>query len=177
MLNLVIPLWARVATLASLAVACFCFGWTQGANHVQAKWDKASAKQQVLVVRVKDQQTAINDQVGAAHVAQQEKTRTVFRDRVVYRDREIPHEVIVRDDAACVVPEYFVSLWNSANRGELPDAASVADGRPSAVVLSDITAQKDRESELCLGAIAKVERFKQWAREQHALSTDQRTAQ
>ena len=59
-------------------------------------------------------------------------------------------QVIVREDAACVIPARFVSVWNSANRAELPTFANQLDAAPSGVALSDVAAQHEREAELCL---------------------------
>lgn len=78
----------------------------------------------------------INESTGASatvQIAAAEKVveiKTVFKDRVVYRDREVPVEVRIREDAQCVVPDRFVRMWNSANRGELPDTAGQPDARP-----------------------------------------------
>lgn len=108
---------------------------TQAVNTQTAQMEK---KQETIAAEAETQQILVQDRV---HI--------VYRDRADQRKKEIPHEVIARQDAGCAIPVGFVSLWNSGNRAELPPAAAGADESPSGVVLSDVTAQHDRETELC----------------------------
>ena len=87
--------------------------------------------------------------VAASAAGKDVEIRTVFKDRVIKQYVEVPREVIVREDAACVIPSRFVSVWNSANRAELPTFAGQLDAAPSGVALSDVAAQHEREAELC----------------------------
>lgn len=92
-----------------------------------------------------------------------------FESRDIFRYGEVDSLRTVTQDARCVVPVSFVSMWNSANRAQLPDPASVADDSPSGVRLSDIAAQKDRESRICIKNTKSLKSLQKWVREQQTL--------
>jgi predicted RND superfamily exporter protein len=120
----VIPAWAYKL----LGVAIICLGiFLAGEHRVQTKWDaeKAAAKEHVTAVVSK--QESVTNTSQAVQVVTEEKIKTVFKDRIVYKDRLVPHEVIVKEDAACVIPDRFISMWNSANSGEVPTTSSSVD--------------------------------------------------
>ena len=117
------------------------------------RWDSASHKQEVInaqkeEIRIDDARDKVTESAGTTAVVTQEKIRTVFKDRVIYRDREVPVEIIKRMDSGCVIPNYFVSMWNSANQGSVPDTTSGIDEASSGVTLSDVGSQKERETEI-----------------------------
>lgn len=116
----------------ALCVLLIAFSLIQvGEHRVQREWDaeKAANKAHVEVVVEMQKQTTV-----AADSKQQlaeVKIQTVFKDRVIYKDIEVPHEVIVKEDSECVIPDRFVSMWNSANSGEIPNASSNANASSS----------------------------------------------
>jgi hypothetical protein len=72
-------------------------------------------------------------------------------------------------DAECTVPNHFVSLWDGANKGIIPDATSGVDVSPSGVKLSDISEQKETESEICIANTKRLTGLQGWVREQQAV--------
>jgi hypothetical protein len=139
--------------------------WKVTADHFEAGM-LHEQKHEIETVAKRDDLTAT---VGTQAVAVQEKIRTVFRDRTIYRDREVPVEVIKRMDSGCVIPNHFVSMWNSANQGTVPDATSGIDETPSGVKLTDVEWQKERESEICLATSAQLIGLQGWVVGQQAV--------
>lgn len=163
--------WRILAwVVGALAVisASFIGGCQFGEGRVQAEWNNQKLAAANKTIEVQAKQSTVTATVDQQSQVAQEKVRTVFRDRVVYRDREVPHEVIVRQDAGCTIPNRFVSLWNSANRAQLPDPASSVDEAPSGVVLSDVETQKDREAELCISNTEQLKSLQAWIKGQQA---------
>jgi hypothetical protein len=152
------------ATLIAIWVA-FISGLAIGAHHENLKWKAQAAKDELVyeqhLSRAKDDSIVFVDH----YVQGDAQVQTVFKDRIVYRTKEIPHEVIVRSDSACgAIPAWFVGMWNSANQARLPNAADALDGGPTNVVLSDISAQHDREAETCIREEKQLAGLKTWVR-------------
>lgn len=158
----------RLIGMSALATTFFIGGCQFGGNRKQAEWDKETRKIVAQVEQVQQKQAAVSASVDQQSQKTQETVRTVFRDRIIYQDREVPREIIVRQDSGCAIPNRFVSLWNSANRAELPDPASVVDESASGIVLSDVTAQKDQESEICHANTEQLKLLQEWVRQQQA---------
>lgn len=127
------------------------------------------AEQARHVVKVQQQQQAVTQASEAAHTQAQETIRTVYRDRVIYRLKEVPREVLVRQDAGCRIPERFVSVWNDANRVQLSSGAAVVDETPSAVKLTDVETQHEREAELCHVNTEQLKALQSWVQAQAAV--------
>ena len=139
--------------------------WKVTADHFEAGMLKEQ-RQETKVIIKREEVTAAS---GTQAVAAQEQIRTVFRDRTIYRDREVPVEVIKRMDSGCVIPNHFVSMWNSANQGAVPDAASGIDETASDVKLTDIEWQKEREAEICLANTEQLIGLQGWVKGQQAV--------
>ena len=128
-------------------VLAFGLGYGTGDLH-RLQVERSQALQaKVVAAQTETRQANVTAQVVDQAAQAQTRIQTVFRDRILYRDREVPHEVVVHDDAACRIPGRFVGMWNSANRAELPTAAGLLDEAASGVVLSDVEAQHEREAE------------------------------
>ncbi|SCX94865.1 hypothetical protein SAMN05216420_101420 [Nitrosospira sp. Nl5] len=157
------------AIFGIIAVVSFGIGMYAG-----VKWDSASHKAETITaqkeeIRIDQAQDEVTADAGTQAVIVQEKIRTVFRDRIVYRDREVPYEVTLRTDSGCVIPNYFVGLWNSANQGTVPDASRGIDESPSGVTLTDVERQKERETEICLANTEQLIGLQGWVRDQQAV--------
>jgi len=61
-----IPLPYRLLAIAALTAACIGFGWVNGADHVQDKWDAATAEQSSLVARIQAKQTQATETINHA---------------------------------------------------------------------------------------------------------------
>lgn len=158
--------------LAAILGLVLAFGAGFGAGDMhRIKIEKAeAAKAAVAIAKVETKQAEVTANVAQQAAQSQTKIQTVFRDRIIYRDREVPHEVIVHDDAACRIPGRFVGMWNSANRAEVPTTAGLLDEAPSGVVLSDVEAQHDREAEAFHANAQQLKNLQDWVRQQAAVS-------
>lgn len=140
-----IPAPYRWLALALLLAAACAVAWFKGAAHVQIRWDLDDAQRDAAIAK---RQVRVADKV--ANVV----TRYVDRVQIVREVgetiiKEVPVYVTEESDRRCVVPAGFVSMWNGANRGELPAPDGAADEAASEVVLSDIAAQHGREAKQC----------------------------
>ena len=151
----------------AIAAGCLLIGYGAGRAHGARRCAQAADGAQAKAAQTAASATVATAAVAASAAGKDAEIRTVFRDRVIKQYVEVPREVIVREDAACVIPARFVSLWNSANRAELPTFASQLDAAASGVALSDVADQHDREAELChrnteqLKALQAAERERQ----------------
>lgn len=139
-------LW--LALILSHTLAFYAGGWD--------KADKVKAAITAKTIEVKDKQQTVLAKADSNQVATQEAIRTIYQDRIIYREKKVPYEVTVRQDSHCTIPHYFVSLWNSGNRAEPADLSSLLDEAPSAVKLSDVGSQHEREAELCNSTTAQL---------------------
>lgn len=115
-----------------LAILLVAFALIQyGEHRIQVKWDAEKAANKSHATAVVARQEAVTNKVEADERISEAEIKTVFKDRIIYKDRVVMHETIVKEDAACVIPERFISMWNSANSGEVPTASSSADATSS----------------------------------------------
>ncbi|WP_426399034.1 hypothetical protein ACN9M1_22325 [Ralstonia sp. R-29] len=143
-------------------VLAFGFGYGAGDLHRRHVERSQALQAKVAAAQTETRQANVTAQV-VDHAAQaQTRIQTVFRDRILYRDREVPHEVVVHDDAACRIPGRFVGMWNSANRAELPTAAGLLDEAASGVVLSDVEAQHEHEAEAFHANAQQLKDLQDW---------------
>ena len=126
--------------------------------------DRTQAKKEVIqqaaeVAQVKAT-TVVTDKAEAKQVEAQTKIVTVYRDRI----KEVQVYVAENQemDGTCVVPNRFVSLWNTGNQALPADAAAVADESDSGVRLSDIESEHDAEAALCNSAIEVARGWQEW---------------
>ncbi len=159
--------WLAAILASALA---FAVGFGSGEMH-RIKVEKAeAAKAAVAAARVDAKQADVTATIVDKTAQIQTQIQTVFRDRIIYRDREVPHEVIVREDAACTIPGRFVGMWNSANRAEVPTTAGLLDEAPSGVVLSDVEVEHDREAEAFHANAEQLKALQDWVRQQAAIA-------
>jgi hypothetical protein len=126
----------------------------------------AEQKEEIRIDAARDEVTAKADKEA---VTTQKEIVTVFKDRWHYITKEVPVETNKEMDAECTVPNHFVSLWDGANKGIIPDATSGVDVSPSGVKLSDISEQKETESEICIANTKRLTGLQGWVREQQAV--------
>ncbi|WP_199028676.1 hypothetical protein [Ralstonia sp. ASV6] len=159
---------------AILALALtFGLGYGMGDLHRMREERTDALKHQVAAAKTETRQAEVTAQVADQATRAQTQIQTVFRDRILYRDREVPHEVVVRDDAACRIPGRFVGMWNSANRAELPTTAGLLDEAPSGVVLSDVEAQHEREAEAFHANAQQLKDLQDWVVRQAGIAKAQ----
>lgn len=123
-----LPSWVyKLAAILLIAFALIQYG----EHRVQVKWDAEKATNKSHATVVVAQQEAVTSKVEADEKVSEAEIKTVFKDRIIYKDRVVTHETIVKEDAACTIPERFISMWNSANSGEVPTTSSNTDATPS----------------------------------------------
>ena len=157
--------WA--GAILALALA-FGLGYGMGDLHRLHVEQSKALQAKVATAQTETRQATVTAQVVDQAAQAQTRIQTVFRDRILYRDREVPHEVVVHDDAACRIPGRFVGMWNSANRAELPTAAGLLDEAASGVVLSDVEAQHEREAEAFHANAQQLKDLQDWVTGQMA---------
>jgi hypothetical protein len=164
----------RIFFAAVLLVLALAGGSVLAYRHERdaARAELAQAKKAAAVAKVDAKQADVTAAVVDKAAQAQTQIQTVFRDRIIYRDREVPHEVIVREDAACTITGRFVGMWNSANRAEVPTTAGLLDEAPSGVVLSDVEAQHDREAEAFHANAEQLKALQDWVRQQAAIAKE-----
>ncbi|MDY7510662.1 hypothetical protein ACQ4P5_23280 [Ralstonia sp. L16] len=153
----------------------FAFGLGYGAGDLhRLQVERSHALQaKVAVAQTETRQANVSAHVADQAAQAQTRIQTVFRDRILYRDREVPHEIVVHDDAACRIPGRFVGMWNSANRAELPIAAGLLDEGASGVVLSDVEAQHEREAEAFHRNAQQLKDLQDWVIQQREAAKPQ----
>ncbi|KWN65864.1 hypothetical protein WM23_07705 [Burkholderia ubonensis] len=146
-------------------------------SHGGAYWGGGGGAQQALlaeqareVVQFQQQQQTLTQALEHAYAQRQESIRTVYRDRVVVRNKEVPREVLDRQDAGCRIPARFVSMWNDANRLQLSEPAHGVDETPSAVSLTDVESQHEREARLYHETAEQLSALQRWVSAQQGLT-------
>jgi hypothetical protein len=159
-----------LAIYGLIAAVIFSAGMYVGGFWNEAGHSLETIAEQKEEIRIDAAQDTVTAAAGTKAVEAQEMIRTVFKDRIVYRDREVPVEVIKRMDSGCVIPNHFVSMWNSANQGTVPDAAGGIDETASDVKLTDIEWQKEREAEICLANTEQLIGLQGWVKGQQEVN-------
>lgn len=154
--------------LLIVIIYTFFVSWTtwKVADNRRISEDNDRLTNQLTTQKDQDKITSyieLNDQERKAEID------TFFESRLRVHYESLDSLGVSRQDANCVVPNSFVSMWNSANRATLPESTRDGDDSPSGVKLSDITAQKHRESRLCIKNIESLKTLQNWIREQQKL--------
>lgn len=126
----------RNATLGLLVGALL--GSLGAGFYVDARWAKADAERIANEQAQKVESVEVTHEVESKAKEVEVRIKTVFRDRIVYRDREVPREVRDREDAECVVPDRFVRMWNTANEAVVPEPARTPDASAARAVDDEI---------------------------------------
>jgi hypothetical protein len=140
--------------------------------YIGSHWNEAghsleTIKEQKEEIRIDAAQDKVSSESDTKAVTEQGKIVTVYKDRWHYITKEVPVEVTSKMDSECVIPNRFVSLWDSANQARLPDPASPADEAPSGIKLSDVSEQKEIESEICTANTKQLIGLQEWVTKQH----------
>jgi len=151
----------RLLALAALCIAVFSFGWLKGANHVQAQWDAATAKQQQAQAQAQTRQAETTIQVVTQYVDRIQ----VVREKGDTLIQEIPTYVPVQADAACTVHRGFVSLHDAAAAGELPQSARDADAPAEGLALSAVAATVVTNYQTCHENAEQLKALQDWIRQ------------
>lgn len=123
-----LPSWVyKLLAIILVAVALVKYG----EHRTQVEWDAEKAADKARAAVVVSRQEVVTNKVEADEKVSEAEIKTVFKDRIIYKDRVVTHETIVKEDADCAIPERFISMWNSANSGEVPNASSSADAASS----------------------------------------------
>ncbi|MDR3429680.1 hypothetical protein [Silvimonas sp.] len=157
--------WLAIALLV-IAFGAYC--WVQGADHVQQQWSDERGQRAITALTTGKRSAEITTRVVTEYVDRIQVIREAGQTLI----KEIPVYVDQKADAACVVPDGFVRLWNGANRGELPRPAGVADASASAVVLSDIAAEHSLEATECRETGQQLLSLQDWINRQRALHAE-----
>ena len=152
--------WA-VSIVIALGTGMYVGGYWNEAGHNLEKI--AEQKEEIRIDKEQDTISHISDEKAVKAEAQ---IVTVFRDRWRTITKEVSVEVVKKMDSECAVPNRFVELWDSANKKELPDPTRAADGSPSGIKLSDISEQKELESQICIANTERLIGLQEWVTHQ-----------
>ena len=83
--------------------------------------------------------------------------------------KKVPIYVTQKDNNAALINNGFVSLWNSANKMQLPDSSEADNEGRSQVVLSDIAAEHSKEATICTETEQQRDALKSWILGQEAV--------
>lgn len=166
MFSIPLPSWAQELLIGLVAICLAIFSaWGYGKYEYHKGVKDATTAQVVLETKVDASSLATTvpiithlDTIQIQYVA---TTNTLIQ--------KVPQYVTKEDDSKCVVPNGFVSLWNSANQMSVPAGASTIPSGPSEVVLSDIAAQHITESGICHANEATLQSVSDWLRAQQSL--------
>lgn len=132
--SIVVPVWARWAAIAALAVAAYGTGRLQEARHDVGVHEAAAEKQATKVVTIvkKEVQTVT-------------KVETVYRDRIqkIYvqekqLEADIPKYITPDVDRDFAVPVGFLRVASAGWTGTAAGPANDADREPSGVPFSEL---------------------------------------
>lgn len=151
----------RLLALAALCIALFGFGWLQGASHLQAQWDAATAAQQQAQAQAQTRQAEATVQVVTQYVDRIQ----VVREKGDTLIQEVPVYVPVQADAACTVHRGFVSLHDAAAAGELPEPTRDADAPAEGLALSAVAATVVSNYQTCHENAEQLKALQDWIRQ------------
>ena len=157
----VVPLWARLAAVAALALALIGYGYTKGAASVQEKWDLAVAKETAAAVRVVVKQGQITERIVTQYVDRvrviREAGETIIKEVPIYVPADSPD-----------LPGGFRVLHDHAAAGTLPDPASGSDAAPVPAQTAATTVIQNYTA--CRETGERLSKLQQWIREQRELA-------
>lgn len=134
------PLGRAVGTfliVVLILAAVYDAGRKKGEADAQAAHAAEQAAVTETVKKIEEKSGKISEAVAEKH----DKAVTEIRWRTKYLTKEVPIYVTEKDDAGCVVPDGFVSLYNAAAEGrdpEVPGPSGGPDGPGSGVALSTV---------------------------------------
>lgn len=130
--------WVGLALILALLGA-----FLGGEHRVQGQWNADKAAKAKVISQVQTAQTGVSAAVNTQYI------KTIHQ-ALVKGDtikQKVPVYVPIQADAQCIIPNGFVSVWNSANSGStLPDVPDTTVHEASGVKLSEVAAQHTTES-------------------------------
>lgn len=111
--------WILLFLVASHATGYY-IGYADGVEHQAAKAQKAIARQTV-------KQDKVTVKIVTKYV---DRVKTIRKkgDTII---KKVTEYVTPENDAACVIPDSFVELWNHANKGTVPEASARVNAETS----------------------------------------------
>jgi hypothetical protein len=159
------PLYKYLAiVLAVLAVIGGLF--YSGVRHANKNWEfkMLEKDKEIAELRIKQNEVTI-------------KTETKYIDRIkevkVKGDtiiEYVPQYITAKNDAACIIPNGFVSLSNAAMQNRLPEPATTANEEPSGVSLTEVSRNTVRNYTTCYETREQVIGLQNWIMEQSKLN-------
>ena len=155
---------AGIIALVMAVGGSYIYGHHAGEKNVQAKWDAAKKAQEAAVVSIEAKQDVVTTQVVTKYVDRvqtvQGATKTIIK--------KVPTYVTVKDDAACTIPNGFVSLHNAAAEDsmQLPASSGTVNGQASAVKLSDVETTVAGNYGICHATAEQLIALQDWVKSQ-----------
>lgn len=158
----------RWLAIVALAVALFALGWIKGAGRVQARWDAATAQQNLQSAIIQKQQAQATVKVITEYVDRirivREKGNTIIK--------EVPVHVPVQANAACTINRGFVRLHDAAAEGRMPEPAGDADAPAAGIALSAVAGTLAANYQTCFENAEQLKALQAWVRQMGLQGTD-----
>lgn len=150
--------------LAGLTGGAYLKGHSNGVDSERVVWQDKQVKATQHVAVVQTKQAAVTAAVDQTHQTAVEHIKTVYRTIT----KEVPHNVYVKMDSGCTIPNDFVWMWNNASgaMSGLPVAASIFDASPSTVKLSDVSQQHNVDAEQYYETVQQLTDLQDWVKGQ-----------
>ena len=159
------PSLKDIGYLVLAAVIAIFSGWL---------WGKFQYHRGIVDQKQLNHTEVVLTQKISKQATQQVVTKYVTRTKVIHEKgkeiiKKVPFYVTVKDDSRCIIPNGFVSLWNSANEMRVPESASSVDEKASAITLSQVAGQHAKEAEQYHQTAQQLSSLQEWIREQQGI--------
>lgn len=158
-------LYLKLALMGGLLAALGAGGWYLHHHWWQEGYAQRATQDAAALALAQKQAKAITTRVVTLYVTHEK----VIHDRGRTIIRKVPVYVTHHDDARCTVNTGFVSLWNDANRLQVPIPATRADEGASKVELSDVAAEHASEDGICHATSWRLRQLQSWTAQQAAV--------
>lgn len=161
-----VPAWAwRWIAIGALVASFGGWAWFKGNEHGTQKLIDYQAEQAREAVRIA---TARIQVVTVTETKWRERVKVIFKQGETI-EKEVIKYVTKDDDAGCVVPAGFVSLYNAAWAGSPPESPAESDRRPSGIPLSTVAETDAGNATTCLAYKAQRDGLIEFYRKQQAV--------
>lgn len=164
MFNL-IPLPYKIGAALLLFAGVAGFGYLQGAESVQDKWDAQKAADAAALATIKAKQRIVSEKADeAVHKALTET-------RIIYKtiNREVPVYVTQKADAACGVTRGFVRLHDAAVQAIIPAPADNLNDEPANIAISTVADTITGNYGSCNEIRRQLIELQEWIKKQEAI--------
>jgi septation ring formation regulator EzrA len=153
-----------VTALLTLSIIGGLYYW--GYSSEKAKWDLEKEKMKQEITLLQSKQAEVTTQVVTQYVDRVKTVQLKGETIVQYVDKYITPA----ENAACTIPNNFVSLHNAAVKNDIPDPTSATDATPSGVSLAEVEHTVATNYSTCNQLREQVKGLQEWISKQGKLN-------